>query len=96
VHEEKTTDTEDVVASAAINHASTASTDVDDAPTRAKMIIVVIRPSIRRLAMTTAVEVTPVSLRLPRQEGAEASVLQEEFQWFCIAIPPSLYAEMLG
>jgi hypothetical protein len=79
VHEEKTTDTEDEVASTAINHASTASTDVDDAPTRAKMIIVVIRPSIRRLATTTAVEVTPVSLRLPRQEGAEASVLQEEF-----------------
>jgi hypothetical protein len=42
------------------------------------MIIVMIRPSIRRLVATMAVEVTPVSLRLPRQEGAEAGVLKEE------------------
>jgi hypothetical protein len=41
-----------------------------------KMIIVMIRPPIRRLAVTTTVEVTPVSLRLARQEGAKAGVLQ--------------------
>jgi hypothetical protein len=59
------------------------------------MIIVMIRPSIRRLAAIMVVEVTPASLRLPRQEGAEAGVLKEELQWFCIAIPPSLCAEKL-
>jgi hypothetical protein len=42
---------------------------------RQKMIIVMIRAPIRRLAVTTAVEVTPTSLRLPHQEGAEAVVL---------------------
>jgi hypothetical protein len=36
VHEEKTTDTEDVTTSAAVNPASTASVDADDAPTRVK------------------------------------------------------------
>jgi hypothetical protein len=55
-----------------------------------------IRPLIRRLVVTTAVEVTPVSLRLSRQEGAEAGVLQGELQWFCIAILSSLCAERLG
>jgi hypothetical protein len=44
------------------------------------MIIVMSRPSIRRLVVTTAVEVTPVSLRLPRQEDAETGVLQGELQ----------------
>jgi hypothetical protein len=40
------------------------------------MIIVMIKPPIRRLPVTTAPEVTPASLRLPRQEDAEAGVLQ--------------------
>jgi hypothetical protein len=44
------------------------------------MIIVMIRPLIRRLEATTTAEVTPTSLRLPRQEGAEAGVLQGELQ----------------
>jgi hypothetical protein len=44
------------------------------------MIIVMIRPSVRRLAVKTAVEVTPVFLRLSRQEGPEAGVLQGELQ----------------
>jgi hypothetical protein len=39
------------------------------------MIIVMIRPPIRRLTVTTVVELTPPSLRLPRQEGAEVGVL---------------------
>jgi hypothetical protein len=51
-----------------------------------KMIIVMIGPPIKRLAMTTATEVTPTSLKLLRKEDAEASVLQGELQWFCIAI----------
>jgi hypothetical protein len=33
---------------------------------------------IKRLAVTTAAEVTPASLRLSRKEGAEAGVLQGE------------------
>jgi hypothetical protein len=61
-----------------------------------KLIIVMIRPSVRRLAVTTAAEVKPVNLRLLRQEGAEADVLQGELQWFCIAILSSLCAEKLG
>jgi hypothetical protein len=60
------------------------------------MIIVMIRPSVRRLAVKTAVEVTPVSLRLSRQEGPEAGMLQGELQRFCIAILSSLCAEKLG
>jgi hypothetical protein len=60
------------------------------------MIMVVIRAPIRRLAMTTAADMTPVSLRLPRQEGAEAGVLQAELQWLCIAVSPSLCIEKLG
>jgi hypothetical protein len=36
VREEKTTDTKDVTTSAAVNPASTASVDVNDAPTRVK------------------------------------------------------------
>jgi hypothetical protein len=51
---------------------------------------------IRRLKVTTTAEVMSVSLRLPRQERAEAGMLQGEPQWFCIAIPPSLCAEKLG
>jgi hypothetical protein len=43
-----------------------------------KMIIVMIRTPIRRLAVTTATEMTSVSLRLPCQEGGEAGVLQGE------------------
>jgi hypothetical protein len=60
-----------------------------------KMTIVMIRPPIRRLAATTKAEVTLVSLRLLRQEGAEAGMLQGEPQWFCVAIPP-LCVEKLG
>jgi hypothetical protein len=44
------------------------------------MIIVMIRAPIRRLAVTTAPEMTPVSLRLQHQEGVEAGVLQVELQ----------------
>jgi hypothetical protein len=73
VCEEKTISIEDAAASTAVNPASTASTD--DAPTGTKMIIVMIRAPIRRLAATTTVEVTPTSLRLQHQEGAEAGVL---------------------
>jgi hypothetical protein len=62
VCEEKTTGTEDAAASAVVNPTSTASAD---APAGQKMIIVMIRPSIRRLATTTAMEVTLASLRLP-------------------------------
>jgi hypothetical protein len=51
---------------------------------------------IRRLKVTTTAEVMSVSLRLPRQERAEAGMLQGEPQWFYIAIPPSLCAEKLG
>jgi hypothetical protein len=78
VRKEKTTGTEDTAASATVNPASTASVDVDDAPAGAKTIIVMIRTLIRRLAVTTATEMTSVSLRLPRQEGGEAGVLQGE------------------
>jgi hypothetical protein len=61
-----------------------------------KMVIVMIRSPIRRLVTTTTVEMTPMSLRLLRQEGAEAGVLQGELQWFCITIHLSLYTEKLG
>jgi hypothetical protein len=44
------------------------------------MIMVMIRPPIRKLTTTTAAEVTLVSLRLSRQEGAEADMLQGELQ----------------
>jgi hypothetical protein len=54
-----------------------------------------IRPPIRRLAVTTAAGVTPVSLRLLHQEDDEVGVLQGELQWFCIAIISSLCAEKL-
>jgi hypothetical protein len=80
VRKENTTDTKDVATSAAVNPASTASTDTDDAPIGAKMIIDIIKSPIKRLAVTTTVEMTSVSLRLPRQEGAEAGVLQGELQ----------------
>jgi hypothetical protein len=60
-----------------------------------KMIIVMIRPPIRRLAVTTVAEVTPASLRLQCQEDAEADVLQGELQWFCIAILSFICAEKL-
>jgi hypothetical protein len=98
VRDEKTTIIKDVAGSAALNPASiaSASIDPDDAPAGVKMIIVMISPPIRRLAVTTAAEVTPVSFRLPRQEGAEVGVLQGELQLFYIAIPPSLCAEKLG
>jgi hypothetical protein len=42
------------------------------------MIIVMIRAPIRRLAVTAAAEVTPTSLREPRQEGVEVDVLHGE------------------
>jgi hypothetical protein len=60
-----------------------------------KTIIVIIRPPIRRLAVTTVAVVMPASLRLLHQEGAEAGVLQGELQWFYIAIPLSLCVEKL-
>jgi hypothetical protein len=56
---------------------------------------VMIKPPIRRLPVTTAPEVTPASLRLLRQEDAEADVLQGELQWFCIAILSFICAEKL-
>jgi hypothetical protein len=96
VREERTTGTEYVAISAAVNPASTVSADIDDAHAGAKTIIVMIRPLIRRLAVTTAAEVTPANLMLPCQEDAEAGVLQGELQWFCIAILSSLCAEKLG
>jgi hypothetical protein len=75
VREEKTIGTEDVAASAAVNPTSTASIDTDNAPVGHKTIIVMIRPTIRRLAVTTTVEVTLANLRLPRQEDTKADVL---------------------
>jgi hypothetical protein len=60
------------------------------------MIIVMIRPPIRRLAVTTAAEVTSASLRLRRQEDAEAGMLQGVLKWFCIAIHSSLCVEKLS
>jgi hypothetical protein len=80
VRVEKTTDTKDVVASVAVNPASTASADIDDAHAGAKMIIVMIRAPIRRLAETTTAEMMLASLRLSCQEGAEAGMLQGELQ----------------
>jgi hypothetical protein len=96
VCEEKTTVIEDAAASIAVNPASTASANADNVPVGAKMIIVMIRALIRRLTATPAADVTPASLRLPHQEGAEAGVLQEELQWFYIAVPSFLCAEKLG
>jgi hypothetical protein len=61
---EKSTNDEAAVASATVNLASIASTDDVDAPAVAKMIVVMIRGSIRRLAVGTATETTLVSLRL--------------------------------
>jgi hypothetical protein len=55
-----------------------------------------IRSPIKRLVATAATEAMSASLRLPRQEGAKACVLQGELQWFCIVVPPSLCAEKLG
>jgi hypothetical protein len=92
VREEKTIGTEDAAASAAVNPSPTPMMLLWGQ----KIIIVMIRPPIRRLAVTTAVEVKLASLRLPRQEDAEAVVLQGELQWFCIAILLSLCAEKLG
>jgi hypothetical protein len=66
VRKEKTTDTEDAAASAAVNLASTASADADNTPAGGKTLIVIIRPPIRRLSVTTTAEVMPSSLRLPR------------------------------
>jgi hypothetical protein len=60
VHEENTIGTNDAVASAVINPASTAF--ADDAPGEAKKIIVMIRPPIRRLEVTTAANVTSTTL----------------------------------
>jgi hypothetical protein len=61
--EEKTAGTELVATSTAVNLASTASTVADDASMGVKMIIVMIRGPIRRLAAATAMEVAPMSLR---------------------------------
>jgi hypothetical protein len=54
VHEEKTTNTEVAVASAAANPTSTASTDIVMPLWGQKMIIVMIRPPIRRPVVTIA------------------------------------------
>jgi hypothetical protein len=80
VREKKTTGTEDTTAFVVVNPASTTFADTDDALRGQKMIMVMIRPPIRKLTTTTAVEVTLVSLRLSRQEGAEADMLQGELQ----------------
>jgi hypothetical protein len=69
VREEKTTGIEDVTTSAAVNPASIAFTDADDAPTGVKMTIVMIAPPIRRLTTTTTAEMTLDCLRLPHQES---------------------------
>jgi hypothetical protein len=65
--EEKTISTKPAATSAAVNPASTTSIDTDDAPAVVKMIIVMIRGPIRRLAVAIAAEVAPVSLRPPRR-----------------------------
>jgi hypothetical protein len=65
VQEEKIVATEPAATSTAVNLASVASTDTDDAPVGVKMIILMIRGPIKRLAATTVAEVAPVSLRLP-------------------------------
>jgi hypothetical protein len=70
VREEKTTGTEDVATSVAVNPASIASADADDAPTGVKMIIEMIAPPIRRLTAAMAAETTLDCLRLPRQVAA--------------------------
>jgi hypothetical protein len=67
VHEEKSTGVEDAATSATVNLASTASTDDAVAPVRAKMIMVMIKGLIKRLAVGMMEEMMPVSLRLPRQ-----------------------------
>jgi hypothetical protein len=65
VQEEKTIDTEPVATSAAVNPASTAPLTPMMLLRRQKIITVMIRGPIRRLAAATAVEVAPVNLRLP-------------------------------
>jgi hypothetical protein len=70
VREEKTTDTKTAATSAAVNPISTTFADVNDAPARVKMIIVMIAPSIKRLTAATTAERAPGCLRLPRQKGA--------------------------
>jgi hypothetical protein len=65
--EEKTASTKPMATSTAVNPASIASADANDAPAGAKMIIVMIRDPIRRLAVATTAEVAPVSLRLSRR-----------------------------
>jgi hypothetical protein len=79
-HEEKTTDTKDVAASATVNPTSNASVDADDALAGAKNDNSDAQVPIIRLATTMAAEMTPVSLRLPRQEGGKAGVLQGKLQ----------------
>jgi hypothetical protein len=69
VCKEKTTGIEDATTSAAVNLASIAFTDADDAPTGVKMIIVMIAPPIRRLTTTITAEKTLGCLRLPHQES---------------------------
>jgi hypothetical protein len=79
-HEKKTTDTKDVAASATVNLTSNASADADDALAGAKNDNSDAQVPIIRLATTMAAEMTPVSLRLPRQEGGKAGVLQGKLQ----------------
>jgi hypothetical protein len=67
VHEKKYTGTEDTAASAVVNPASTASADDVDAPTGANNDNSDDQGPIRRLAVRIVVEITPMSLRLPRQ-----------------------------
>jgi hypothetical protein len=95
VHEEKTSGTKIVIASVVVNPASTASVDSDDAPTGVKDDNSDNQGAIRRLAVTTAAEMTSVSLMPSREEGTKTDVLQGELQWFCIVVPP-LCVEKLG
>jgi hypothetical protein len=85
VHKEKTTSTEDVAASAAVNPASTASADANDAPA-GKMIIVMIKVLIRRLGAMIAAEMAPTGLRPPRQEGAEAACFKEAWLFLLLFV----------
>jgi hypothetical protein len=67
VADEKTADTELAATSAAVNLASTAFTIADDAHAEPKMMIVMVRGPIRRLAVTMATKVAPVCLRPVRR-----------------------------
>jgi hypothetical protein len=76
VREEKTTSTEDGVASAAVYPASTAFTDDVDAPVGAKGNNSDDQGPARRVAVGTATEMTPTSLRPSEDQDAKAGMLQ--------------------